>query len=130
MRICRDDAYVPPAVGDAGIFLFLFQPGELARQLLALRLGHAEFEQEAAGSDVAAASIAVLVLTMAEPPTVAAGSAGPISTGVSATTPSGGDADFSAVAGTTVEATLRDWRSWELTRKNRWNFNLKLGFPY
>jgi len=33
---------------------------------------------------------------MAEPPMTAASSAGPISTGVSATAPSGGDADFSA----------------------------------
>ena len=49
-----------------------------------------------AGRGVVAASIAVLVLTMAEPPTAAAGSAGPVSTGVSATTPSGGDTDFSA----------------------------------
>jgi hypothetical protein len=45
---------------------------------------------------VVAATIAVLVLTMAEPPMAAASSAGPISTGVSATTPSGGDTDFSA----------------------------------
>jgi len=45
---------------------------------------------------LAAASIAVLVLTMAEPPMTAVSSAGPISTGVSATAPSGGDADFSA----------------------------------
>jgi hypothetical protein len=49
-----------------------------------------------AGRGVVAASIAVLVLTMAEPATAAAASsAGPISTGVSAT-PSGGDTDFSA----------------------------------
>jgi hypothetical protein len=47
-----------------------------------------------AGRGVVAASIAVLVLTMAEPAT-AASSAGPISTGVSAT-PSGGDTDFNA----------------------------------
>ena len=45
---------------------------------------------------VVAASIAVLVLTMAEPSTAAASSAGPISTGVSATAPFGGDTDFSA----------------------------------
>jgi hypothetical protein len=49
-----------------------------------------------AGRGVVAASIAALVLTMAESATAAAASsAGPISTGVSAT-PSGGDTDFSA----------------------------------
>ena len=48
------------------------------------------------GRGVVAASIAVLVLTMAEPSTAAASSAGLISTGVSATAPSGGDTDFSA----------------------------------
>jgi len=52
--------------------------------------------QIANGRGVVAASIGVLVLTMAEPPTAAASSAGPISTGVSATTTSGGDTDFSA----------------------------------
>jgi len=52
--------------------------------------------QIANGRGVVAASIGALVLTMAEPPTAAASSAGPISTGVSATTPSGGDTDFSA----------------------------------
>ena len=63
MRICRDDADVPPAVGDARIFLFLFQPGELARQLLALRRGHGEFEQEAAGGDVADLAIELTEIT-------------------------------------------------------------------
>jgi hypothetical protein len=49
-----------------------------------------------AGRGVVAASIAVLVLTMAEPATAAAASsAGPILTSVSAT-PSGGDTDFNA----------------------------------
>jgi hypothetical protein len=49
-----------------------------------------------AGRGMVAASIAGLVLTMVEPPMAAASSAAPISTGVSATTPSGGDTDFSA----------------------------------
>src|SRR6266436_10354309 len=53
MRSWRNDARIFPNVGDAGIFLFLFQPGELARELLPHRPGHLEFEQEGAAHRVA-----------------------------------------------------------------------------
>src|SRR5436189_3956226 len=53
MRICRNDAGIFPDVGDAGIFQLLFQPGELARELLPHRPGHFEFEQEGAICGVA-----------------------------------------------------------------------------
>src|SRR5947208_15697807 len=53
MRICRNDAGIFPDVGDAGIFQLLFQPGELARELLPHRPGHLEFEQEGAICGVA-----------------------------------------------------------------------------
>src|SRR5260370_6547886 len=50
---CRDDARMFPDVGDAGSFLLLFQPGELARELFPHGLGHLEFEQEGAAHGVA-----------------------------------------------------------------------------
>ena len=53
MRTCRDDARTFPDVGDVGIFQLLFQPGELARELLPHRPGHLEFEQEGAAGGVA-----------------------------------------------------------------------------
>src|SRR5216683_7204245 len=53
MRACRDDARLLPAVGQTGILLLLFQPGELAYELLTHPGGHGEFEQKAAGSGVA-----------------------------------------------------------------------------
>src|SRR6266481_5526647 len=53
MRICRNDAGIFPDVGDAGIFQLLFQPGELARELLPHRPAHLEFEQEGAVCGVA-----------------------------------------------------------------------------
>ncbi len=49
-----------------------------------------------AGRSVVVATIAVLVLTMAEPPMAAASSVGPVSKGVSAAAPSSGATDFSA----------------------------------
>jgi hypothetical protein len=49
-----------------------------------------------AGRNVAMATIAVLVFTMAEPPMAGAGSRGPVSAGVSASTPSDSAMDFSA----------------------------------
>jgi hypothetical protein len=49
-----------------------------------------------AGRGVAMVAIAVLVLTVAKPPTAAASSARPLSTGLSATTPSSTATDFSA----------------------------------
>src|SRR3984893_13060311 len=48
MRTGRDDARIFPDVEDAGIFLLLFQPCELAGELLPHRPGHLEFEQEGA----------------------------------------------------------------------------------
>src|SRR5713101_2608486 len=53
MRTCRDDARIFPDVEDAGIVQLLFQPGELARELLPHRPGHLEFEQEGATGGVA-----------------------------------------------------------------------------
>src|ERR1700694_1860531 len=53
MRTCRDDPRMLPDIGNAGIFQLLFQPGELARELLPHGPGHLEFEQEGAGLDVA-----------------------------------------------------------------------------
>src|ERR1700704_1973069 len=53
MRACRDDARLLPAVGQTGILLLPFQPGELACELLTHPRGHGEFEQKAAGSGVA-----------------------------------------------------------------------------
>src|SRR5215467_15410556 len=53
MRTCRDDARILPELGDAGLFLLLFQPGELVREALAHGLGHLQFEQEAARLGVA-----------------------------------------------------------------------------
>src|SRR5713226_2208693 len=53
MRTCRNDARIFPDAGDAGIFQLLFQPGELARELLPHRPGHLEFEQEGATGGVA-----------------------------------------------------------------------------
>src|ERR1700738_5094537 len=48
MRTGRNDARIFPDVEDAGIFLLLFQPCELARELLPQRPDHLEFEQEGA----------------------------------------------------------------------------------
>jgi len=48
------------------------------------------------GRSIVVATVAVLVLTMAEPPTATAGSLGPASKGVSATTASSDASDFSA----------------------------------
>src|SRR5450432_2060293 len=53
MGACRDDARLLPAVGQTGIVLLPFQPGELACELLTHPRGHGEFEQKAAGSGVA-----------------------------------------------------------------------------
>src|ERR1700738_4819463 len=53
MRVRRNDASIFPDVGDAGILQLLFQPGELARELLPRRPGHLEFEQEGATGGVA-----------------------------------------------------------------------------
>jgi hypothetical protein len=49
-----------------------------------------------AGRGVAVATVAVLALTMAEPPMASASSVGPFAAGVSAATPSSGATDFSA----------------------------------
>jgi hypothetical protein len=49
-----------------------------------------------AGRNVVAATVAVLVFTMAEPPMAAASSIGPVSKGVSVAVPSSGSTDFSA----------------------------------
>lgn len=49
-----------------------------------------------AGRNVVAATVAVLVFTMAEPPMAAAGSTAPVSKGVSVAVPSSGSTDFSA----------------------------------
>jgi hypothetical protein len=49
-----------------------------------------------AGRSVVVATIAMLVLTLAEPPMAAASSAGPVSKGVSAIAPASGATDFSA----------------------------------
>src|SRR4030088_1466597 len=53
MGAFRNDALLLPAVADARVFLFLVQPGELARKLLAHGCRHGKFEQDAAGSGVA-----------------------------------------------------------------------------
>src|SRR5216684_3777746 len=53
MRTCGDDARIFPDIDDAGIFLLLFQPGELAGELLPHGPRHLEFEQEGAGRGVA-----------------------------------------------------------------------------
>jgi hypothetical protein len=69
-----------------------------------------------AGRGVIMATIAVLAVTMGEPPLAIAGPAAPASKGVSATTGSSDATDFSAavvVVITTVEATLRDSLSLE-----------------
>jgi hypothetical protein len=49
-----------------------------------------------AGRNVVMATIAVLAVTLAEPPMAAAGSAGQVSKGVTATRPTGRATDFSA----------------------------------
>src|SRR6266478_329112 len=64
MRSWRNDARIFPNVGDAGIFQLLFQPGELARELLPHRPGHLEFEQE--GATCGAADNALELAEIAE----------------------------------------------------------------
>jgi len=67
-----------------------------------------------AGRSVALATIAVLVVTMSEPPLAIAGPVAPASKGVTATTASS-DATISAHVAATiaVEATLRGSLLWE-----------------
>src|ERR1019366_10743368 len=63
MRTCRDDARLLPAVADAGIFLLLVQPSELAREPLTHGCGHGEVEQEAAGHGGADVAIELAEIT-------------------------------------------------------------------
>jgi hypothetical protein len=59
----RDNARILPDVANAGIFLLLFQPGELARELLAHGPGHLKFEQEGAGRGVADVAMELAEIT-------------------------------------------------------------------
>ena len=48
-RIFRYETRTSPAISRAGLFLFPFEPDELARQFLARGVGRLDFEQETAG---------------------------------------------------------------------------------
>src|ERR1700730_14122993 len=63
MRTGRDDARIFPDVEDAGIFLLLFQPCELAGELLPHRPGHLEFEQEGAARRAADEALELTEIT-------------------------------------------------------------------